>query len=131
MTSKQRRPTEAEAKKCLELFQAINKRIGKHATGAEPYRNLRKRLNSSWPGVKVEQVLAKFGPYPRCYLTGIELDLSDGKTFQLDHVLARNKGGLSTFANMQITYPQANRMKLNYDLEEFIRLCRLVTKKWS
>ncbi len=127
-------PRLEESKPCperLAAFNAIKNRIGTHSTRAHPFRNLKKRLSDKWKGVKVERVLEKFGPSPKCYLTGIPLDLTNGQTFELEHIIPRTKGGLSTLDNMQFANPMANRMKHNFDLGEFIRVCHLVARKWS
>lgn len=63
----------------------------------------------------------KFGPNPRCYLTGIELSYDRPEEFNLDHVIPKSKGGESTLDNMGILTVEANKAK-----DEHIEYCKKV-----
>jgi 5-methylcytosine-specific restriction endonuclease McrA len=73
-----------------------------------------------------EQVIQKFGPNPICYLTGKRVNYQDGKTYHLDHRVARSRGGKSDLDNMEIACPLVNQAKSSMSLEDFIELCELV-----
>lgn len=95
---------------------------------AIPFNVLTERLKK-WEGVTVEQVLAKFGDAPTCYLTGLPIDYENGSTYHLEHVEPRSKGGASSLDNMQLAHPMANVIKAEYSLGEFVKLCHLVARK--
>lgn len=60
----------------------------------------------------------------RCYLTGRPIDISDFNTYEFDHIIPRTLGGESSFENLGICRPEANRAKSDLTLDEFIGLCR-------
>jgi CRISPR/Cas system Type II protein with McrA/HNH and RuvC-like nuclease domain len=67
----------------------------------------------------VEEIKAK----PYCYLTGQQIDLTDPKSYELDHITPRSKGGLNELSNMGLASSAANRAKHDLTLEEFFKLC--------
>ena len=69
-------------------------------------------------------VIKKHGIETNCYLTGRQINLLNGDSYELDHIIPRSKGGENTIDNCGITCPQANRGKGNILLEEFITLCQ-------
>lgn len=96
----------------------------------ERFPLLRQRLQSNWPNVQLTALLNKFGPSPKCYLTGLPINYEQGETYDLDHVTPRSKGGASTLDNMQLANPAANRMKADLELGKFIDVCRMVAGRW-
>lgn len=117
------------------LFESIMIRIPKldrHAPRKhykKGHLGLKKRLGA-WD-VTLQSVLDKFGDYPRCYLTGLPCYLDNPHSYELEHVKPKSKGGPSTLDNLQFVNPMVNKMKHNFELEEFIEMCRLVAKKWQ
>lgn len=95
---------------------------------ALPFSTLKQRL-IKWHGVSVDQVTAKFGLSPTCYLTGLPINYDDGSTYHLEHVEPRSKGGPSNLDNMRLAHPVANLIKGDKSLEEFIRICCLVADR--
>lgn len=75
-----------------------------------------------------KQLLKKIGKNPKCYLTGKPIDLLDSKSYQLDHIIPRSKGGPNTLDNCQIACKEANYAKGNLMLDEFFDLCKSVLK---
>lgn len=73
-----------------------------------------------------EDVLAKFGPNPVCYLTGEPIDWQDGNSYQLDHVTALSAGGLSNLDNLELAKPAPNMMKRHFTVAEYVETCRAV-----
>ena len=61
-----------------------------------------------------------------CYLTGTSLDLSSGKSYEIDHVLPRSRGGKCSLDNAALTLASVNRAKANLTVDEFIGLCQKV-----
>jgi 5-methylcytosine-specific restriction endonuclease McrA len=60
----------------------------------------------------------------KCYLTGRPIDVSDYGTYEFDHIIPRILGGESSFENLGIARPEANRAKNDMTVEEFIGLCK-------
>ena len=69
------------------------------------------------------EVLAKFGDNPICYLTGRPIDFNKPRTYSLDHVVPVSKGGQFTLANMGLTCKEANKAKDDLAIEELLKLC--------
>lgn len=74
----------------------------------------------------VEDVLNKIGENPKCYLTGVEIDIFDTKSYEFDHIIPISRGGTNDLSNLGICSAKANRAKGNMTPDEFINLCRLV-----
>ncbi len=87
----------------------------------------RKFLMADSP-IKVEEVLAKFGKTPKCYLTGEPIDISKPSEYSLDHIIPVSRGGESTLENMGLLTTQANMAKSNMTDIEFINFCRKVVE---
>lgn len=75
---------------------------------------------------KVNDLLEKIGDNPTCYLTGRTIDLLDGKSYHLDHIIPKNRGGENTLDNCNIACKDANQAKGNLLYCEFIELCKEV-----
>lgn len=77
---------------------------------------------------KVKDLLVKIGDNPTCYLTGRPIDLLDGKSYHLDHIIPKNRGGSNTLDNCNIACRDANQAKGNLLHSEFIVLCEEVLR---
>ena len=75
---------------------------------------------------KPKDLLEKIGDNPVCYLTGRKIDLLDGKSYHLDHIVPKDKGGSNTLDNCNIACKDANQAKGNLLYNEFILLCKEV-----
>lgn len=75
---------------------------------------------------KVKDLLAKIGDNPICYLTGRPINLLDGQSYHLDHIIPKNKGGENSLDNCNIACRDANQAKGNLLPDEFILLCKEV-----
>ena len=60
---------------------------------------------------------------PICYLTGRPIDLSKPRTYSLDHIIPRSKGGDNSVNNLGLTAREANKAKSDLTLDEFLTLC--------
>lgn len=76
----------------------------------------------------VEDVIAKFGESPTCYLTGDKIDIGKTRTYEFDHVIPRSKGGDNSLDNMGICTKEANQAKRDMCPDEFIFFCKKVLK---
>ncbi len=72
----------------------------------------------------VEEFLEKVGDNPICALTGKPIDLMNSRSYQLDHIVPRSKGGSNSLDNCQLLSREANQAKHDLSLNEFIQLCR-------
>jgi 5-methylcytosine-specific restriction endonuclease McrA len=75
-----------------------------------------------------QQLLEKIGNEPKCYLTGRPIDLSEPRSYNLDHITPRTKGGDNSLENCGIACKEANQAKHNLLLEDFINLCKEVVQ---
>lgn len=64
----------------------------------------------------------------KCYITGEPIDITKPRTYQLDHIIPRSRGGESTLDNLGICTKQANSCKSNLTYEEFVELCKKVVE---
>lgn len=58
-----------------------------------------------------------------CYLTGRTIDFTNSRSYNLDHRIARSKGGLNTLENCEVASKEANQAKSDLSQEEFFKLC--------
>lgn len=77
---------------------------------------------------KLEEYLSSV---KKCYLSGRKIDTKDITTYEFDHIIPISKGGNSTFENLGITTPEANRAKNDLSVEEFIELCKDVLENFG
>lgn len=90
-------------------------------------RNKKEGTYSSM-GFSAKQLLDKIGENPRCQLTGRPIDLSDGPSYHLDHIIPKTKGGDNSLDNCQILCRDANQAKAGMTTEEFLSLCAEILK---
>jgi 5-methylcytosine-specific restriction endonuclease McrA len=89
------------------------------------------RLNNkdyNYMAFTVEEFCEKIGDNPKCALTGRKINLLDSRSYQLDHIVPRSKGGDNSLDNCQLTCREANQAKHELTTEEFIALCREVVE---
>ncbi|NDD54008.1 hypothetical protein EBZ39_09045 [bacterium] len=77
----------------------------------------------------VKQLIKKLGSNPVCYLTGRPINLDEGKSYHLDHILPKSKGGDNSLENCGLACRAANQAKTDMTLDEFVQLCAEVIKK--
>ena len=73
---------------------------------------------------KAQDLINKLGENPVCYLTGRPINLEDGRSYHLDHIVPISKGGDNSLDNCGITCKEANQSKHSLTKDEFIRLCQ-------
>lgn len=78
-----------------------------------------------------QQLLDKIGDTPKCYLTGRVIDLSDPKSYHLDHIIPKSRGGDNTLENCGLACNIANLSKSHMTYEEYVALCREVVAQYE
>ncbi len=85
-----------------------------------------KLLNKQEKNFSVFEAKEKIGTNPICYLTGESIDLTDSKSYHLDHVIPVTKGGKNTLDNLGILKSDINKMKSDLTVEELIENCKKI-----
>ena len=116
------KPTHQKQNNILQTNRTINKII---------YQKIAvfSRLNNkdyNYMSFTAEEFLKKIGDNPKCALTGRKINLLDSRSYQLDHIVPRSKGGDNSLDNCQLACREANQAKHELTTEEFIALCREV-----
>lgn len=99
------------------------------------FKKTKRRINNKrkYEGYKsmftVDQLIEKIGENPICYLTGVPIDLNKSRSYHLDHIVPKSRGGDDSLDNCQIACRIANQAKGDMLLEEFIDLCKKVIDK--
>lgn len=78
---------------------------------------------------KTKDLIERIEANPVCYLTGRKIDLEDGRSYHLDHIIPRSKGGDNSMDNCGLACKSANQAKTDLTLEEFVQLCREVVER--
>lgn len=85
-----------------------------------------KELKYEKPTFTAKDVINKITKSPVCYLTGAPIDIYDKKSYQLDHIIPRSRGGDNSLDNLGIASAKANQAKRDMTPEEFLNLCKSV-----
>jgi CRISPR/Cas system Type II protein with McrA/HNH and RuvC-like nuclease domain len=78
------------------------------------------------PSFTAEELLNKIGKTPKCYLSGQPIVLEDTKSWQLDHIVPRTRGGSNDLNNANICLAKVNSAKGNMTNEEFLAMCQQI-----
>ena len=80
------------------------------------------------PAYNRKEVIDNFMASPICYLTGVKIDLQDGSSYNLDHIIPRAAGGTDEPENMGLCTRNANMSKSDMSVEEYFQLCEKVLR---
>lgn len=75
-----------------------------------------------------QDLIDKFGENPKCYLTGLPINLLEPSTYHLDHIIPRSRGGKNELSNVGLATKEANETKHDRTLEELKVLCEMILK---
>ena len=78
------------------------------------------------PTFTIEDVLNKVGSKPRCYLTGLPIDIQQPSTYSFDHIIPASRGGDNSLENLGVCTRLANSAKTDMTPDELINLCKLI-----
>lgn len=112
----------------LKYIQKITDRSVSKILSIKIVRFGRNKKTGEYAGMRfnAKQLLEKIGEDPVCQLTGRPIDLSDGPSYHLDHIVPKTKGGDNSLSNCQILCREANQAKGDLTPEEFLKLCEEV-----
>lgn len=68
---------------------------------------------------------------PVCYLTGEKIDLSDSKSYSIDHIQPFSKSCNNSIDNAGLCISKANQSKADLSLEEYLKLCQKVLENFG
>lgn len=139
--SRKRRFKNRKANPLQKKIEAFREKIKKGKTVCQQKPNIYRiliqkryafnKINGGEYMFTIEQLMEKIGSRPKCYLTGREIDLSKSRTYSLDHIVPRSKGGNNSLENCGLTCSEANRAKSDLSLDEFISLCQSVVDNFK
>mgnify|MGYP001292233296 CR=1 FL=1 len=84
------------------------------------------KVNNITKNYTYQDVLNKLGKNPRCYLTGIPIDLEKTDTYHFDHIIPCSKGGTNDLSNLGVCTRSANYAKNDLSVEELYELCETI-----
>ncbi|MFM8758436.1 MAG: HNH endonuclease domain-containing protein, partial [Methylophilaceae bacterium] len=58
--------------------------------------------------------------------TGVPIDLNKSRSYHLDHIVPKSRGGDDSLGNCQIACREANQAKGDLLVDEFLALCKKV-----
>jgi len=93
--------------------------------GGYQFRKFSKREESHFSAKELKEKVIQT---PFCYLTGNSINLTEAKSYELDHIVPRSKGGTNQLENCGLASRNANRSKADMSLEEYLDLCQRVLK---
>ena len=76
--------------------------------------------------ITFNEVMKKFGDNPKCYLTGLPIDIKDTRSYHFDHIIPTSRGGTNTLDNLGICTKAANMAKSDMTPDELYDLCKLI-----
>ena len=91
-------------------------------------RNSTNRLEYTRRSEIHEEMYNKIISNPVCYITGDRIDLSDSKSYSLDHINPYHISQDNSVENLGLTTRDANQSKSHLTLQQYIELCRKVVE---
>jgi 5-methylcytosine-specific restriction endonuclease McrA len=88
--------------------------------------SMKRKIKKVKQKFSLQNLIDKIGDNPTCYLTGKPINLTDGRSYHLDHIVPISKGGDNSLDNCNIACREANQAKHNLSKDEFIQLCKKV-----
>lgn len=73
-----------------------------------------------------QELLNKIGDDPTCYISGDKINIADTRSWHLDHIIPKSKGGDNSLENCDVCTRQANMSKTDMTPDEFFAFCQKV-----
>ena len=103
-----------------KTFSSKVKCFKRRSKGSKSGSRWRVKVNSQYT---CADVVEKIGVKPVCYLTGKKIDVSDSRSYSLDHRVPVSRNGTNDLENLEICSIEANKAKADLTLDEFYKLC--------
>lgn len=117
-------------RKCKNIVYDLESRDWRHILQIKIRGfSMNRKTKKSKQQFSLQDLIDKIGDNPTCYLTGRSIDLTDGRSYHLDHIVPISKGGDNSLDNCEIACKEANQAKHNLSKDEFIKLCQEVINK--
>lgn len=116
-SSKCKQPEETLPETCLDKLLYLK---------IYSFQNPIRKKVGRYMNFSVKDVLDILGDNPKCYLTGVPIDLNDTKSYNFDHKIPSSRGGPNTLNNLGVCTKDVNQAKSDKTVEEFIDLCKQV-----
>lgn len=94
-------------------------------------RNFENKLSYSKRGDVHNQMYNKIINNPYCYITGDVIDLSDSKSYCLDHIIPFYLSEDNSVENLGLSTKDANASKAHLLYEDYVSLCKKVIKNYE
>jgi 5-methylcytosine-specific restriction endonuclease McrA len=72
---------------------------------------------------KLQDLISKIGDDPRCHWTGRAINLNDRRSYHLDHLMPKSRGGDNSLKNCVLACREANQGKGDCTPREYVQLC--------
>ena len=127
--------TKGKLNRKITSFRSRVSRSAKNVTARSKLKTFKRRKDNNRTHSKVnnitknytyKDVLKKLGKNPRCYLTGVPINLEETDTYHFDHIIPCSKGGTNDLSNLEICTRSANYAKNDLSLEELYDLCESI-----
>lgn len=79
----------------------------------------------------LENLKQKFGTFPKCYISGVPINLDNPEEYSLDHIIPLSKGGKMSLENCGLTTTKANMVKSDLSYDELICFCKTIISHYE
>jgi 5-methylcytosine-specific restriction endonuclease McrA len=121
----------------IAFFSSYNNRLQDYRSDCTIRKSIKNRIegysrmsgkNKTYvkPTFSIDDFIQKIGEHPKCYLSGAPIDLTDKKSWSMDHIIPRSRGGSNDLDNAGICNSMINLSKNSMLVDEFLEMCKLV-----
>lgn len=115
----------------LRNTDKLSKKVENLRDYYEKVRNFQRRKGSSLVpreeyNFSYHDLRNKIGEAPICYLSGEPININDGSSYNLDHIIPACRGGKNTLDNVGVCSALINKMKHTMTVDEFLEKCKQV-----
>ena len=96
----------------------------RHEKGVR-YKN-KSKVNNISKDYTTQDVVDKISSNPVCYLTGKTIDIDNGASYHLDHIIPTAQGGTNDLNNLGICTADANQAKGQLSIDQLYELCETI-----